>query len=490
MPVEALTVADLGPLGERLGAGAQAVIHDAPALRLPDAADRLVYKQYRPGKAARRQDMEGLIELRATLGDADRAHLDTITTWPVRVVVDGVGDPLGVVLPRIHDTFFQPVIRPMSGEPDVWVREVQHLFVDPQRCGRVGMPSPTQEQRLLICRDFAAALDFLHSPPISATFGDINAKNELFRLDAEPTVMFVDCDAVRVRGSVTGQPMLNAPDWEPPIRTPLNQDTDRYKLGLFVLRCLTPPGHQASTRRRAADAAGVLDADGYALLEAALDDAPGGRPTAYDWVRHLSALLGQPVEPPTLDGVRLDRTLVAAGEPVTVHWAATGATSVEVSAVGVDTVVDDGRAGSGAVRIHPVRTGRLTVTARNASGVDARRTGPVAVFDVPDFARMPVPVPELRLGGLPADLPDVRPVLALRPPEPNPPVFTGDPARYRSLPRPPATLPGIDLDERCPVDPVALMLATPDVTPPSKRPRWSGLQGTFRWKLRWKKVVR
>lgn len=414
MAVEVLTVGDLGQLGDQLGAGAQAVIFDAPALRLPHAPGRLVYKEYKPGAAPRLADMDRLIDLRARLDEHDRTHLDTIATWPQRAVVDAGGALRGVVLPRIPDSFFQPVTLPSSGLPATWVREVQHLFVDPARCRRVGMPDVTWEQRLTICRDFAAALDFLHGPAINVTFGDINAKNELFRVDGAPTVMFVDCDAVRRHGFVTGQPMLNAPDWEPPHQTSLNQSTDRYKLGLFVLRCLTDPGPQASVRTDPADVDGVLDATGRALLMATLRGYPADRPSANDWLRYLSLLLGQPLDPPTLTDVAPDRTLVPAGEPVTVHWSTTGAVTVEVSAPGVDPVVSDGRPGFGRTRICPVRTGPLLVTARNPHGTDAVRTPPIGVFDLPSWSSLPVPAPALPVDRLPLpDLPDVGPVLAM-----------------------------------------------------------------------------
>ena len=464
-----LAVADLGRLGELLGKGGQALVFDAPDLTLPDAPGPLVYKQYRDGYAPRPHDMSRLVRLRTGLTDGDRDRLDGITTWPLRLVVDGAA-VRGVVLPRIPASYFQPVTTP-SGRPGTWVREIQHLFVDPARSRRVGMPEVSPEQRLTICRDFAAALDFLHGPAMDVVFGDINAKNELFRLGAEPTVMLVDCDAVRKRGDVTGGAQLNAPDWEPPHTAALNRATDRYKLGLFVLRCLIPPGPQTSTRRDAGAAAGILDGTGMALLTSALADDPHSRPSAREWLRFLSRLLGRPLDPPKLNRVAVARTLVAAGEPLTVHWTATDAITVEVTALGTDAVVADARAGEGSVEIHPVRTGRLTVTVRNPLGEDSWRTRPVAVLDVPDWSRLPVLLPALSLDAvaLPA-LPDVRPVLALAPPLP---VFTAPAAAHPVHPPafpPPVTLPGLDLGDPGPVDVLSIMLPRPESRPGRKNP--------------------
>ncbi|MET0414811.1 MAG: hypothetical protein ABW022_02170, partial [Actinoplanes sp.] len=276
--------------------------------------------------------------------------------------------------------------------------------------------------------------------------------NELFRLDREPAVMLVDCDAVRPHGVVTGGLQLNAPDWEPPGRSTLNRATDLYKLGLFVLRCLLPPGPQTSTRLDPAP--GLLNDQGMALLTRALSDEPADRPDAGEWLRYLSLTLGRPLDPPVLSAVTLDRTLVAADEPVTVRWAATDAVTIEVAAAGVDTVTIDGRSGGGTIPIRPVRTGRLTVTARNPLGEDTRETPPVFVFDLPSWTDVPVPLP--RLDPLPTTFPsldDVRVVMASGIPAVDlpPPPLTGvtgpaaPPATYHPLPFPQPVPPDPDL---------------------------------------------
>ena len=407
----ALHVDDLGDLGEELGSGGQAVVYDLPHLTLPRTPGRLVYKRYKPGVVPLERNMHELIDLRDNLDEPRRQRLDTVTAWPLRLVSDDHG-VRGVVLPRIPDPFFQRITLP-SGSPRTTVREVQHLFVDAEKCDRIGMPVPTLEQRLEICRDVAGVLAFLHDPGIDVVFGDINAKNELFRLGEEPTVMFVDCDAARPRGSVTGTFQLNAPDWAPPERSgALSRHTDVFKLGLFVLRCLTP-GDQGSTRTDPDAAVDVLDAEGLALLRRAIDGRPAERPEAGDWLRYLSRAIGQPMDPPSLDLVEIGRTVVVRGEPLTVRWTAVGADVVEVSGPGCPTVVADARPGSGSIEVRPVRGGSLTVTARNKAGAVDVRTPPVAVVDVTRWADLPVPAPRLDLPDhLPA-LPDVSAVLAL-----------------------------------------------------------------------------
>jgi hypothetical protein len=447
LPVDDLTDDELGRLGPELGSGGQAVIYDLPDLRLPQAPQRLVYKKYKRGHAPRVDAMLRLISLRSGLDKPLRDRLDTITAWPIRMVSDA-DDLLGVVLPRIPDSFFQDVVLPASGKTDTIVREVQHLFVEPGRCRRIGMPVPTRDQRLAICRDFADALSFLHSTEV--VFGDINAKNELFRLGPEPMVMFVDCDAARIRGSISGQ--LNAPDWEPPGQgNVLSKATDCYKLGLFVLRCLKP-GDQGSTNVEPANAANVLEATGVALLAETINGPAEQRPSARDWFRYLCACLGQAIEPPALDAVELDRTMVAAGEPVAVRWAVRDANIVEVRALGCAPVVADGHPGSGTIIVRPPRTGTLIFTARNGCGTTERITPPVAVVDVPRWHDLPVPMPRMRLPELGSySLPDISAVLP-----PTPAAVGTD--HLASLP------PGFDVGGAgFPIDIMSIMTGGPDL---------------------------
>jgi DNA-binding helix-hairpin-helix protein with protein kinase domain len=284
---------ELGDLGHRLGEGGQAWVHEAPALTLPDAPGPLVFKHYKQGHAPP-NGLHKLVSLRHRIDPAVRARLDGLTAWPLRLVEEH-GAVCGVVLPRIPDSFFQSRVLPGTGTHEVGPREVQNLFVSQALARRIGMPDVSLAHRLLICRDFASALHLLHRNDL--VVGDLNARNALFRLDALPSVMFVDCDALRFKGSMAVVQQLNAPDWDPPEGAVLSQSTDRYKFGLFVLRCLGN-GEQASTTRDPARARAVLDAEGRALLDAALTTDPAARPSVQSWGHYLHwRVTGQRVAP-------------------------------------------------------------------------------------------------------------------------------------------------------------------------------------------------
>ncbi|AXX28275.1 hypothetical protein KCV87_15780 [Actinosynnema pretiosum subsp. pretiosum] len=426
-------LADLGTPGAKLGSGGEAAVHAMPGFRLPDVKGELVFKRYR--NASDHPDaLRRVVAARTGLDDEARARLDAITAWPVRVVLSG-GKAVGVLMPRIPDPFFDVVTRSTGEEHKL--REVQHLFVDESRTFRSGRPVPTAEQRLRVCLDFASALAFLHDR-LKFVFGDINAKNEVFRLDARPMVLFLDCDAARPVGTVAATRQLNAEDWIPPEQGVLNLATDRYKLGLFVLRCLTP-GHFSSVKANPDNAAGVLDAEGMDLLRRALGADQAARPSSGDWVRHLRHVLGEAVDRPVLGEVLLDRTFTLTGQPVVVRWEAREARHVELTS-GPRTVRVDGRPGRGSTSLRPAESGLIGVRALNDLGEDVRQVGPVTVLPLPGVDRIPVPLPEfdwpfpehgqLRVPTLPA-----LPNLAF--PVPAPPVLSG----HRVVPLPPVPSP-------------------------------------------------
>ncbi|OLR91456.1 hypothetical protein BJP25_01060 [Actinokineospora bangkokensis] len=364
-----------------------------------------MYKRYKtpPVQPAMLREV---VALRSRLDQADREFLDERTTWPLRVVHSG-GSVVGILMRRIPEPFGDRTISAGTRTLAWELREVSFLFIDPTRLtgAKLNRKPPTREQRLAVCREFAELLDFFHTR-LQVVFGDINARNELYRLDGPPSVMFIDCDGVRPVGAVADD-QLNAPDWEPPRGTQLGLLSDRYKFGLFVLRALNP-GEQVSTKRDPRGAAGHLDAEGYALLCRALDEDPGhqDRPTAHDWWRYFSRLLGEPVDPPELTELRLDRGFVVQGQPVQLHWRAENAKILDV-VVGGKITSFDATAGSGTVPLWLDRSAhRVDVLAINRLGESSGSVGPVAVIPPPTIDHLPVALPEVpQVAGPPVELP-------------------------------------------------------------------------------------
>jgi hypothetical protein len=461
----------LGALGDELGRGGQASVFALPGFTLADAPGDLVFKRYHTAPVSD-GDLRKIVSVRNDLDPGRRQRLDNIATWPCRIVIDG-GSAVGVVMPRI-DASYMDVLSLPSGKSKRSLREVLNLFAPIERVRNVGRPVPSGRQRLELCRDFAAALAFLHDE-LHIVFGDINAKNELWRLSSSPMVMFLDCDAVRPRGSVAATRQLNAPDWDPPEAGILNRSTDLYKLGLLVLRALTP-GDQGSTRRNPMTAAGALDQAGLDMLVRALGQVTTARPTAREWTVHLSRMLGDPLDPPSLEIADLDRTFVLAGHPVEIKWAAVDAIWIEVLRPGGGHRVD-GQPGSGVVRLEMDQSGPLVVRAGNDNGVDERIIGPVTVVPAPMQRPLEVAMP--RIGWDTFEL--ARPLETSLPPLPAVchGVTSPDPVSLvTSAPdvrrRPPVEWPPLR-SARFPLDLIGLVTAAPgfDIDPSERFEEWT-----------------
>jgi hypothetical protein len=314
MTRESISRAEIGPLGALLGKGGQACVYAAPGVTVPDIPGPLVFKDYHQGQQPP-HGLQSLVSRRLRMDDATRSRLDRATAWPVRLVQDG-GRVCGVLMRLLPDEFFRERLVP-SGKTKRSLQEIQHLFIDPGRSARLGMPVPDTAHRLMLCRSFAAALHLLHRNGL--VVGDLNAMNAAFTLAGVPAVVLIDCDAIRIKGSMAVVQQLNAPDWEPP-EDKLSQATDLYKFGLFVVRCLGP-GHMASVSRDPARADAVLDSQGRALLRAALHHEPAHRPTAQMWGRYLDQVLtGRSARPAAAVQAQLAEPALPATRTATSGW--------------------------------------------------------------------------------------------------------------------------------------------------------------------------
>lgn len=303
-----------------LAKGGQGRVYQVNGLRLPDVPGAIVFKEYKPGQVAP-NGLSGIIGVRNRMDQATRDRLDSMAAWPCRLVQNG-SDVCGILMPRIPDSFFHQWTKP-SGKEATSPREVMHLFDDPLKAKRLGWPWLSLVQRLTICRDLAGALELLHSNGL--VFGDVNARNALFRLNESPSVMLVDCDAARKVGNAAVVQQLSAPDWDPPEKgSALSTNTDCYKLALFVLRSLSP-GRNCSTNRRPELADELLDSRARTLMRAALHGPVRQRPTAATWRSLLTSMLdselngGGRVDGKTTSRTARDRqvTSLRTGKPVT-----------------------------------------------------------------------------------------------------------------------------------------------------------------------------
>ncbi|MFZ2503838.1 MAG: hypothetical protein WAW88_14340 [Nocardioides sp.] len=120
----------------------------------------------------------------------------------------------------------------------------------------------------------------------------------LYRLGPSPSVMFTNAENMRLLGapSAIGIPP-HASGWEPPEALAAhhsgdrigwnitNVETDRYKLGLAILRILVAPTSPkgSDSERRPSRAEGLVPNDLADLISRCLLDVPPARPSAKDF---------------------------------------------------------------------------------------------------------------------------------------------------------------------------------------------------------------
>ncbi len=284
--VERLYRGSLGSLTQ-IGKGGQARVYLAEDLRLDDEAGPFVFKEYRH-KAISITGLDRMTTFRQRLSEVDRAVLDIVTNWPLRVVEGENGGADGVIVQLIGDEFFHELHLP-DGSLKRRPRDGQYLAQPPERCSRVGLPLVNLADRIRFCRDLAFGIGFLHRRDVC--LGDISFANIAYSLDLYPSVYLVDCDAFRLKGQAPVVPQLHTPDWVPPEGARIQSyRTDLYKLGLFVLRVLAPRPLSAQNRDPSwADRA--LDPRGRYLLRKALSKDPSERTSAKSWYEHFDMLL-------------------------------------------------------------------------------------------------------------------------------------------------------------------------------------------------------
>lgn len=284
--VERLQRSALGSVSQ-IGKGGQARVYLAEQLRVKGENGPFVFKEYRQ-KGISISGLDAMTAFRQRLGDYDRAILDVVTNWPLRVVEGADGGADGVIIPLISRSFFQDLRLP-DGSLSRRPRDGQYLAQPPERCQRVGVPVVSLVDRYRFCRDLAFAIGFLHKRDVC--LGDISFANVAYSLNFYPCVYLVDCDAFRLKGQAPVVPQLHTPDWVPPEGSRVQSyRTDLYKLGLFVLRALSPRALSAQNRDPSwADRA--IDPRGRYLLRKALSKDPQERTTAKEWYEHFGGIL-------------------------------------------------------------------------------------------------------------------------------------------------------------------------------------------------------
>jgi hypothetical protein len=148
-------------------------------------------------------------------------------------------------MPLIPPAFFCQLADPRTGHMKQSPRAMSWLIANEQQrqMTRIDLPQIDQTERLILLAQLVYIIGRLHKH--GWVFGDLSFNNAVFALNP-PRVMLVDCDGAASLADL-GRQQGSTPFWDPPENAGLqDKQTDCYKLGLAILRCLTP-GKGAST---------------------------------------------------------------------------------------------------------------------------------------------------------------------------------------------------------------------------------------------------
>jgi hypothetical protein len=266
------------------------------------------------------------------------------------------------------------------------------------------MATVTATDRLFLMTQLTSAVSWLHKS--GWVFGDLSFNNVTFTLPAgsrQSRLMIFDCDDAAALANRQRSPQPHSPNWVPPeceSGQQLEQDfeTDVYKLGLAIIRCLKPEAGALSTKD-VNRLAGILDHRGIELLSRAVSPNRSERPWAEDLLSYLEGVIRQLMVSPKILDAELVSPLVLRGANAQIIWQIELAEEIRVFVGGDNprnlvrqgTFVDypDGCA-------FPVTLpGQVTVVAANRYGPTKRIIGNVAPFEIPsfglDFGKLPKP---------------------------------------------------------------------------------------------------
>ncbi|GIH72315.1 hypothetical protein [Sphaerimonospora thailandensis] len=294
-------------LGDKLGMGGQGAVYDfkSPRGRGLEGAG-YVYKEYLQPAAVNAAALADLVALPGRMASNERDRLLAQAAWPLARVLNG-NRVTGFIMAKVPSQFWGEAT---AGRK---LREAQYLMFEPKPLWGDIVP-PDAGGRLEVARRAASLFQLLHANRLIV--GDVSMRNLLW--SPSPVGIFLlDCDGARVEGR---SPVMRQPetiDWDDPLqlRAGPDQDTDRYKLALLIVRILTRDhGLRPGTDPRFVP--GLPDPV-VQVVTKRFKEAAGPRGTRPDAARWAMALMGRDIieldppgpvrKPPTLPKAPMDQ---------------------------------------------------------------------------------------------------------------------------------------------------------------------------------------
>jgi serine/threonine protein kinase len=383
--------ADLGRL-ESLAEGGFGKVYRVPDYHLQGDPADLAYKEFTKEEAQQAHASQTAVAFRDNLSTAERAALDPYAAWPRAVVEDG-RTVVGLLMPLIPPDFFCELIDDKTGDRGTAPREMQWLIAtQAQRdAADIDLSSVDKTQRITLLAQLVYAVRRLHKH--GWVFGDLSFKNAVFAVNP-PRMMLIDCDAA-ASVSDPRRKQVHTPFWVPPecqhVPGQVHLDvqdtvTDVYKLGLAILRCLSP-GKGAASATSPARVAQELDAAGLDLIARAVGSARRARPTSKELYAYLYSLQRPRVQLPEVIAAQLATPLRVRGMDARVEWEITNVSEVTIRVgAGAPMTVPVPANGGRQLHVFPAReAGPVTIDAANRYGAVHVDLGELMIYEIPPF---------------------------------------------------------------------------------------------------------
>jgi hypothetical protein len=423
MPVKKTELEPLRPLAK----GGYGVVYRVEGNPFPGDQTPLAYKEFTSDLGHQRRSAQAAVAFRDGLGPDDRDDLDRCAVWPRAVVLGADGEISGLLMQLIPDAFRCELLDSDTGKKGTKVRDLQWLGATRAQCDAAEIDLRPIElvERLILLGKLIYAVGRLHKH--GWVFGDLSFRNAAFALDP-PRMMLLDCDSAAAL-SDTDRKQTSTPNWDPPeclLDPPPGQRgqqdqqddvTDIYKLGLAILRCLTPGKGMTSTRSPGR-LDGQVDAEGIALVRRALSQNRPERPTARELYAYFRTIVAPEVRRPEVRYARLVTPLCVRGMDARVEWQIRDAEALTLTVAGADPqAVDLARYPDGFI-IEKPEPGPVFIEVTNRFGTLRIGLGEITCYELPEFR--PFKVGTLPRPGVPRleafTLAPMRPALESVPP--------------------------------------------------------------------------
>ncbi len=413
-------------LGARalIGSGAATQVHRLEAFTVPGYLGGLALVRIRDRETTPTHGdsavLAQLVAMRWGLDARERALLDGLAAWPLAVVEGEGGDVVGCLVPlAAHPFYYLPADDTKNGKVP---QQAKWLVVAPKRARRAGAAAVGERDvvaRSTVLARVCLLLELLHRHGV--VYGDLSDRAVLFGAGDVAEAFVVGCEGAAIAGD--GTPQRNSAGWAAPEAFGGEDDdedgktdaalstapsvqtvaTDLYKLGLLILRVLAPAGDGLERSRDADRVRGVLDETGQRMMQDALGEEPGDRPTAAEWYAYLRGLIVENLEAPVVRSVTVTPALVAEGDEVRLEVEFTGARQLTIELPGRADITREVGGRIVSERFTARQSGRIGVRARNDHGETAALSNVVRVLPVPEPSRVAVEAPDVAamLGALP-----------------------------------------------------------------------------------------